>query len=307
MRSDPIEAGAIADAFEHCISPAFPLYVGSVKSNIGHLEGTSGIAGLIKCVLMLEQGMIPGIAGLEAVNATIAKRHPSLLVFLFLSKLYFTNSGLTLNKFPQRLCRWPSEGLRRLSINSFGFGGSNAHVIMEDAQNHLKLAGRLEYQNNHLFASENSYPQMLIFSAQDEKGIGRLALTYSQHFAASEHSINDDYMSHLVYTLNERRSLLLWRSFAICNTPAQLAEGIKTSRPVRALTNPRLALCFTGQGAQWATMGDNLRQFKIYNQSISDASVILKNMGCPWNLEGRCLIGSLLALANRSSRGAIAG
>ncbi|KAJ5672272.1 hypothetical protein N7507_001399 [Penicillium longicatenatum] len=263
---DPIEAGAIADAFEHCISPVFPLYVGSVKSNIGHLEGTSGIAGLIKCVLMLEQGMIPGIAGLEGVNATIAKRHPDLL-------------------FPPRLCHWPSEGLRRLSINSFGFGGSNAHVIMEDAQNHLKLAGISEYQENHLFASANSYPQMLIFSAQDEKGIGRLALTYSQHFAALEQSINDDYMSRLVYTLNERRSVLLWRSFAICYTSGQLADGIKTSRPVRALSNPRLALCFTGQGGQWATMGDELRQFEIYNQSISDASVILKSMGCPWNLE----------------------
>jgi acyl transferase domain-containing protein len=80
IRLDPIEAGAIADAFEEAISCDRPLYVGSVKSNIGHLEGTSGIAGLVKSVLMLERGMIPAIAGLDSVNSSIAAEHPALEV-----------------------------------------------------------------------------------------------------------------------------------------------------------------------------------------------------------------------------------
>ena len=79
---DPIEAGAIADAFGDCISPDLPLYVGSVKSIIGHLEGTSGIAGIVKSVLMLEQGMIPAIAGLEVVNKSISAQQPALKVCL---------------------------------------------------------------------------------------------------------------------------------------------------------------------------------------------------------------------------------
>lgn len=78
--TDPIEAGAIADAFQACISPDRPLYVGSVKSNVGHLEGTSGISGLIKSVIMLEHGIIPPIAGLETVNPSISQEHPGLKV-----------------------------------------------------------------------------------------------------------------------------------------------------------------------------------------------------------------------------------
>ncbi|KAE8372689.1 hypothetical protein BDV26DRAFT_273649 [Aspergillus bertholletiae] len=263
---DPIEAGAIADAFKGVISPAHPLYVGSVKSNIGHLEGTSGIAGLIKSILMLEQGMIPAIAGLETVNHTIAENHP----------------GLT---FPQKLCQWPSDGLRRLSINSFGFGGTNAHVIMEDSENHLKLAGLAGYQAKDHFKIGRPCHQILVFSAQDEKGINRLRTGYNQHFEATHHLINETYLMRLAYTLNERRSALLWRSFAICESPVDLAKGINPSRPIRALVAPRLALCFTGQGAQWAAMGRELQRLKVYAQSIGDSSAVLRALRCPWSLE----------------------
>ena len=68
---DPIEAGAIGAAFGEYRSQAEPLYVGSVKANIGHLEGASGIAGVIKSVLILEKGMIPPNAGFERVNPNI--------------------------------------------------------------------------------------------------------------------------------------------------------------------------------------------------------------------------------------------
>lgn len=88
---DPIEAGAIADAFSHARSADSPLYLGTIKSNIGHLEGTSGLASLIKSVLMLEHRMIPGIAGLENVNHSIAAEHPHLKVF----SLIDTVSGRT--------------------------------------------------------------------------------------------------------------------------------------------------------------------------------------------------------------------
>jgi 3-oxoacyl-(acyl-carrier-protein) synthase len=79
---DPIEAAAIADAFKGHISPEDPLYVGSVKSNIGHLEGASGVAGIVKSVLMLERGIIPGIAGLEVLNKTIEQKQKCLKVCL---------------------------------------------------------------------------------------------------------------------------------------------------------------------------------------------------------------------------------
>jgi len=69
--SDPIEAAAIGAVFGRYRSPSDPLYCGSIKSNIGHLEGASGIAGLIKSILILERGLIPPNCGFERVNPNI--------------------------------------------------------------------------------------------------------------------------------------------------------------------------------------------------------------------------------------------
>lgn len=117
---DPIEAKAIGAVFSNERKSGEPLYVGAVKSNIGHLEGGSGLAGLIKTILVLEKGLIPPNANFEKVNPKI---NPAAL-----------NTVL-----PQKLTPWPTNGLRRASINSFGFGGTNSHVVIEDAYNHLRF------------------------------------------------------------------------------------------------------------------------------------------------------------------------
>lgn len=93
--------------------------VGSVKSNIGHLEGASGVAGVIKAVLALENGAIPAVAEFENPNPRLRLDEWNLQI-------------------PKELTAWPSPGLRRVSINSFGYGGSNAHVILDDALHYLE-------------------------------------------------------------------------------------------------------------------------------------------------------------------------
>ena len=99
---DPIEAGAIGRVFsEHRDRP---LHIGSVKANIGHLEGASGLAGLLKTILALEQGIIPPIAGLEKVNPAI------------------DIEGLRL-QFNSSPVAWPPGSVRRASVSSFGYGG----------------------------------------------------------------------------------------------------------------------------------------------------------------------------------------
>lgn len=128
---DPIEAGAIAEAFSKVRSPEDPMYVGAVKSNIGHLEGAAGVAGLLKAILVLENGIVPP-------NIWFEKPNPKIPV---------DEWGL---KFPVQPAVWPSGGLRRASINSFGFGGSNAHVIIDDVYNFLRLHG---LTGNHRSAS----------------------------------------------------------------------------------------------------------------------------------------------------------
>lgn len=115
---DPIEAGALADVFAPHRSPEEPLYVGALKSNVGHLEGAAGVAAVIKGVLTLESGVIPGNMGFE-------RRNPEIRDAWNLA-------------FPTAPTVWPQRGLRRMSVNSFGVGGSNAHVVMDDALHFLK-------------------------------------------------------------------------------------------------------------------------------------------------------------------------
>ncbi|RMZ88826.1 hypothetical protein DV736_g3927, partial [Chaetothyriales sp. CBS 134916] len=114
---DVVECAGLASVFSKFRNQEEPLYVSSVKANMGHLEGASGIPSLVKTILALERGVIPRLANFRHLHPDIAtKNYPF--------------------SFPTENIPWPS-GLRRASINSFGFGGSNAHVVMEDALSHI--------------------------------------------------------------------------------------------------------------------------------------------------------------------------
>ncbi|KAF2868562.1 polyketide synthase PksD [Massariosphaeria phaeospora] len=116
---DSIEIKAIGSIFRSSRSRKEPLFVGSVKSNVGHLEGGSGVAGILKSILILEKGIIPPNALFEKVNPKLNAERNNIQVLASCVK-------------------WPCAGLRRISVNSFGFGGSNAHVILDDAYHTLE-------------------------------------------------------------------------------------------------------------------------------------------------------------------------
>jgi acyl transferase domain-containing protein len=113
---DPRETSAIGAVFAE--NREEPLYVGSVKTNIGHLEGSSGLAGIIKTVLALESQKIP----------------PNMLFNNPNPKIKFDEWKI---KVPTELLDWEARnGIRRASVNSFGYGGTNAHVVLEGYRNH---------------------------------------------------------------------------------------------------------------------------------------------------------------------------
>ncbi|KAF1974305.1 polyketide synthase PksD [Bimuria novae-zelandiae CBS 107.79] len=119
---DVTEATALGRVFRSSRSAKEPLYIGSIKANIGHLEGGSGLAAILKCIQILEHGTIPPNALFEKLNPKINAKFYHLEV-------------------PTTPIPWPSDGVRRVSVDSFGFGGANAHVIIDDAWHTIEALG----------------------------------------------------------------------------------------------------------------------------------------------------------------------
>ncbi|KAI1297828.1 ketoacyl-synt-domain-containing protein [Xylaria venustula] len=284
---DVIEASAIGSAFRSCRSPDDPMYIGSVKSNIGHTEGASGLASVIKAILTLERGVIPPNANFELLNPNIAADKLNI-------------------KVPEQPIYWPTPGLRRASVNSFGASGTNAHVILDDAFNYLRqrnlVGNHCTHQNSSSYdsqptpflrassrsASEESaelaaLPFLIILSASDGPALQRVVELHSRWMR--ENRANPDFLCDLAYTLLQRRSLLRYRTFAVIDKNEALQAGGHFS-PAICATNyqPRIAFIFTGQGAQWAGMGKDLFHFPVFHDSIMKCDAYLKEMGIAWDV-----------------------
>lgn len=204
------------------------MYVGSVKSNIGHTEGAAGVASLIKTVLCLEKGMLVPNAGFTQLNARI---------HLDKWRLRLSNACI----------EWPQHLARRVSINSFGFGGSNAHLVLESAGMHL--APSVAEEETH-----KPIPQVVVFSTQDMPGLERLAAKWTAFLQQKLTTGQDISLRNISHSMSSRRSKLPFRSFAVADSLGQLCDILQQGLPTfpRASRTMRvnLAFIFTGQGAQ---------------------------------------------------------
>ncbi|EFQ27365.1 beta-ketoacyl synthase domain-containing protein [Colletotrichum graminicola] len=301
---DPIEASALAEMFAPHRSQDEPLFIGALKSNVGHLEGAAGVAAVIKGVLTLESGVIPG-------NIWFEKKNPRI------------QDSWNL-KFPTEPTVWPQRGLRRISINSFGVGGSNAHVVMDDALHFLKnhrLNGNHrteasphiprhltpgsttngDYPINRPRRSDSGVelsgyecedlPRLFVLSGNDPDAASRLKKLYKEYLSAK---VAEDlgetaqlrFLRDLSHTLASRRTHHAWRSVSIAGSPTQLQKALDDGglTPTKAKPNPRLAFVFTGQGAQWAAMGMDLLAYRAFQESLFAADRYLNDLGCRWSL-----------------------
>ncbi|KAL6694798.1 putative polyketide synthase [Trichoderma pleuroticola] len=247
-----------------------PILVGSIKTNIGHLEGAAGIAGLIKGVLALERGRVPP-------NINFIKGNP---------KIDFKNWKV---KVPTEVTDWPIAGIRRVSVNSFGFGGSNAHVVVDEAPGYLELKGlTANHSSTDVIpprktgtpAEKRPEARLFCYSANDNAGVVRVMKSHTQFLESIQQDCGDSLLNYS-YTLGCRRSNLEWKGFIIAESASDLVAKIQvfdTTHLARSSLKKqhKLGFVFCGQGSQWAKMGADLMSFNVYSASLKEASCFLQ-------------------------------
>ncbi|KAL8770428.1 MAG: hypothetical protein Q9209_003854 [Squamulea sp. 1 TL-2023] len=282
---DPQEAMAISDALfpAGSLATASPekLLVGSIKTVIGHTEGTAGLASLISTSLALKQGVVPPNLHFHNLSAKVAPFFKHL-------------------EIPTAPTPWPSTGgdVRRASVNSFGFGGTNAHCILET----FIPKSVSETSTSLLFTP-------LIFSAASATAL-RTMLTWHLDYV----NVNPDVkFTDLAYTLQHRRSTLPYRKTIAAKdigTAMRALQNILSGSNEEAnlgarfgtpLQPPRLIGIFTGQGAQWPRMGAEIVENSSFAASrIAELDAVLGDLHNPFDRPSWTLRDQLLAVKENS-------
>ncbi|KAK4033573.1 BcPKS5, polyketide synthase [Parachaetomium inaequale] len=243
---DPQEAEAISQSFFGDGKVTDTLYVGSIKTIIGHTEGAAGLASLIGSALAMQKGVIPPNLHFESLSARVAPYYTHLEV------------PTAPKPWPRTLAGQP----RRVSVNSFGFGGTNAHAILEYFEPEPSPA-----PTNNRGLSTVGVPSFtpLLLSAASPSAL-RAALSDLRGYLDAH---PDTDMRSLAYTLQTRRSTLGYRkAIAAGNVEEAIKriDGMLDSSDADVLTRyhditqPSILGIFTGQGAQWPRMGARLLQ-----------------------------------------------
>ncbi|TLD11806.1 hypothetical protein PspLS_11641 [Pyricularia sp. CBS 133598] len=260
------------------------LLVGSIKTVLGHLEGCAGLAGIIKVLLAMKNGVIPP-------NKHFVKLNPKIVQFSHRLRV------------PTEALAWPDTGApggaRRASVNSFGFGGTNAHVIVEGFDS--GVAAVASWQEKRDYPSPLLSTQLLL-SARSEKSLRRYAQRLATYLAQNQH-VN---MADLAWTLRRRRNQFPVRlaisgaSNDAMQKALQKAAADKSveciNAPPQPLVSPSEGLgllgVFTGQGAQWPAMGRELILHEpVFRRSIEACEAALASLpdAPDWSLKGELL------------------
>ena len=164
---------------------------------------------------------------------------------------------------------WPDEGypVRRASVNSFGYGGSNAHAILEQPSiairhNHVSSYKAADEEDN-LDEDENTRPHTLVLSANDAASLKASIRELCNHLINPRIKVS---LPDLAYTLSERRTRLWHRAFVTTRTTELNEKDFIVSK--KSLQPPKIGIVFTGQGAQWPQMGKDLLEFFPWTRSI---------------------------------------
>jgi amino acid adenylation domain-containing protein len=290
LAGDPVEAEAIHEAFflpddaahEQRLQPEqdCKLFVGSIKTVIGHLEGCAGLAGVLKASLAIQNKVIPPNMHFKELNPEIER--------------FYNNLQVVTESMP-----WPEVAghPRRASVNSFGFGGTNAHAIIESYEQ--------ESDPNHISNTNVGYREQLeqaiawplVFSANTESSLRNILKDFTEYIRRNP-SVN---LNDLSWTSQCKRSVFPARASvtgatherlvaAMLNLTEKGNSGVSVgirANPTNPSEVPGMLGIFTGQGAQWATMGRGLMvTCPLFEHSIKQCERALASLPEPpaWSL-----------------------
>lgn len=243
---DPIEVGALSRVFQRDTDDSGWCAIGSVKSNIGHLGQSAGIAGMIKTVLALEHGVLPASLHYETPNPKID----------FGANPFYVNAARS---------PWPrGESPRRAGVSSFGIGGTNAHLVLEEAPPPAP-------------ADAPAAPvHLLQVSARTETALDAAVDRLADHLERNPDLPTAD----VAHTLRAGRRILRHRAAVVAVGTTDAAAGLRDPRRLLRGTAgrgaPRVALLFSGQGAQYAGMGAELHRTQpVFRAAVDECAELL--------------------------------
>ncbi|KAI6785287.1 Lovastatin nonaketide synthase-like protein [Emericellopsis cladophorae] len=259
---DPIEAGSFVNVLATRRGPDNPLYIGSLKSNFGHLEGASGILGMIKAIMMLQNGHVLPNAGFERFNRSI-------------------KGSERLRVAPTKL-PWPAHEPRRVCVTNFGFGGSNSAIVMDEGTcTTSKLTnGDAATQNGVHHGPKN---RVFVFSAKSESSLSAYLLSFKEYLEGAV-STGQQWLDNLAFTLGEHRTHHSYRAAVTAASLGGLKTQVSTAKP-RKSRERTVCFVFTGQGAQHAQMAMALRVYHVFAAALDEAEAILTKLGATWSLK----------------------
>jgi acyl transferase domain-containing protein/aryl carrier-like protein len=264
---DPIETNALGEVLCANRPEGSLCVIGSVKTNLGHLEAGAGIAGLIKTALAIKHGLIPPNLHFDTPNPLIDFDKLKLRV-------------------QDTLGPWPHPDAPKFAgVNSFGFGGTNAHILLSDIPSETKP---------HIASSKHDGQAILLpFSARNEEALRDLAGSYKETVGGRTNG-SPLSLTQLGYNLCFRRSHHEHRLTVVAHSHTELVElidafiagekrpGIRTGH--RTTSVPKIGFVFSGQGPQWWAMGRQLlEQEPVFRGVIEECDRLMSGYS-PWSL-----------------------
>jgi phthiocerol/phenolphthiocerol synthesis type-I polyketide synthase E len=245
---DPIEIAALSRSFQGQTNKKHFCALGSVKTNIGHTDAAAGVAGFTKVVLSLKNKLIPASLNFSRPNPQID----------------FENSPFYVNT---KLAEWKNGGHpRRAGLNSFGIGGTNAHVILEEAPPQEASSPSPEWQ---ILPWSTKTPTAL------EKSTENLLSHLKKH--------SDEEFADIAYTLQVGRRLFQHRRFVVGRDRADVLQAFEDTSLARVFTADRevqnrpVAFLFPGQGSQYPNMGKELYATEaVFRENVDLCALLLK-------------------------------